>query len=411
MALPVPWTWRPVSGLEKAWLVADRLASPFVNQLVIEGSGSLDPELVQVAANRVAVQMPGVCLQRRGWLGGMRWESTGMPPVVRVEDGRRWDGQGPWGAPFLERRMDPVDGPVCEVVLLKGSADGVDRLVIRTHHAALDGRGAGLFVDDLFAVLRGEEPQGAKAGPFTDVDLARMAEVAPRKDPLPDRASPTGRATSMDFETTWARRRVSGRFRGLLSRAVVGLWSASRAYTDGALRFGVPVDLRRYNRDLRSTANLTGILHIDLDGVDGVERAQARVRARLGHGLESHAAAAHVLGVDAIRGLPLWLMGWAGARAARRGLETDRYGTSVTLSNLGRQDLRRYRGGGFVAQRAFWIPPGQPGLPLFVAMSGDADGVDIVGSMPVGLADGGRLEGLLDGVAESIVSESGCVTQ
>ena len=411
MALPVPRSWRPVSGLEKAWLVADRLAPPFVNQLVLEGSGWLDPELVQVAANRVAVQMPGVCLRRRGWLGGMRWESTGIPPVVRVDDGRLWDGASPSGASFLDRRMDPVRGPVCEVVLVKGSSDGVDRVVIRTHHAALDGRGAGLFAADLFAVLRGEEPEGAKAGPFTDVDLARMAEVPARKDPLPDRASPTGEATSTSFQTTWARRRVPGRFRGLLPRAIVGLWEASRNYTKDALRVGVPVDLRRYNRRLRSTANLTGILHIDLDGVDSVSRAHARVRARLGHGFESHAAAAHVLGVDAIRGLPLWLMGWAGARAARDGLRSGRFGTSVTLSNLGRQDLSQYSGGGFSAQRAFWIPPGQPGLPLFLAMSGDAEGLDLVGSMPVGLADEGRLEGLLDGMVDALVSESGRVTQ
>jgi hypothetical protein len=411
MALPVPRSWRPVSGLEKAWLVADRLAPPFANQLVIEGTGRLDPELVQVAANRVAVQMPGVCVRRRGWLGGMRWESTGVPPVVRVDDGSAWDGQGPAGAPFLTRPMDPARGPVCEVVVVKGSADGVDRIVVRTHHAALDGRGAGLFAADLFAVLRGEEPKGAKGGPFTDVDLARMAEVPPRKDPEPDRGSPTGAPTSDAFETTWARRRVPGRFRGLLPRAIVGLWQASRTYCTDPLRFGVPVDLRRYNPELRSTANLTGILHIDLDGVDSVARAHARVRARLTHGLEGHAAAAHVLGVDGLRGLPLWFMGWAGARAAKQGLQTGRFRTSVTLSNLGRQDLSQYRGGGFEAKRAFWIPPGQPGLPLFLAMAGDAEGLELVGSMPVGLADGGRLEGLLEGMAEALVSEAGRVTQ
>lgn len=411
MALPVPRSSRPVSGLEKAWLVADRLAPPFANQLVIEGSGRLDPELVQVAANRVAVQMPGVCVRQRGWLGGMRWDSDGVPPVVRVDDGSAWDGQGPAGAPFLVRPMDPARGPVCEVVVVKGSADGVDRVVIRTHHAALDGRGAGLFAADLFAVLRGEEPKGAKGGPFTDVDLARMAEVPPRKDPPPDRGSPTGAPTSTAFETTWARRRVPGRFRGLLPRAIVGLWQASRTFCTDPLRFGVPVDLRRYNPDLLSTANLTGILHIDLDGVDSVARAHARVRARLTHGLEGHAAAAHVLGVDGLRGLPLWFMGWAGARAAKEGLQTGRFRTSVTLSNLGRQDLSRYRGGGFEAKRAFWIPPGQPGLPLFLAMAGDAEGVELVGSMPVGLADGGRLEGLLEGMAEALVAETGRVTQ
>ncbi len=263
----------------------------------------------------------------------------------------------------------------------------------------------------MFRVLRGVDPKGAVAGPFMDIDLARMAEVAPRSDPPPDRASPTGSPTSTDFRTTWARRRVEGRFRGLLPQAIVGLWSASRRYTTDPLRVAVPVDLRRYHRSLRSTANLTGIVHLDLDGVTSASAAQARVRARWTAALEKHDAAAHVVGLDGLRGVPLWLLTLFGRRRARECLTTGRFGSSVTLSNLGRQDLTRWRCRGFTAERAFWIPPGQPGLPLFLALAGDDDGVELCGSMPVGLADGGRLEGLLEGIAEALVSESRTVTQ
>ena len=37
-----PAASRPLYGLERVWLVADRAWPPFVNQLVMEGEGRLD---------------------------------------------------------------------------------------------------------------------------------------------------------------------------------------------------------------------------------------------------------------------------------------------------------------------------------------------------------------------------------
>jgi hypothetical protein len=403
MSSSLPIQPRRVSGLERAWLVADRLRPPFVNQLVLEGEGGLSQGAVERAVQQTAAVMPGLSVRARGWLRGAQWVPGGPPPPVRVEDGAAWDGRSPDGAPFLVQPLDPVDGPIAEVVLLEGSPDGLTRLVIRTHHAALDGRGAQHLAEGLFAALRGQDPEPVGSGPDTDADVAALAGVPSRKDPPPDRGSPTGASTSDAFEVTWLRRRVEGRFRGLLSQAIVALWSASQPFATEPLRVGVPVDLRRYRPGLRSTANLTGILHVDLGGVTDLAAAQARARSRLAHGLDAHAAAAHALGLSGLRNLPLWFVTWAARRQALEGLQTGRFSTSATVSNLGRQDLDLYRGGGFEARRAFWIPPGQPGLPLFLALSGDDFGVELCGSMPVGLASGGRLAALLDGVADALV--------
>ena len=85
----------------------------------------------------------------------------------------------------------------------------------------------------------------------------------------------------------------------------------------------------------------------------------------------------------------------AGRKAALQNLKAGRYPISATLSNLGWQDLRLLRGAGFTAQKAFWIPPGNPGLPLFLTLTGDDEGIEVCGAMPIGLADEGRLENLL----------------
>ena len=78
---------------------------------------------------------------------------------------------------------------------------------------------------------------------------------------------------------------------------------------------------------------------------------------------------------------------------------------SATISNLGRQDLARVSAPSFRATRAFWIPPGSPSMPLFLTLNGDRDGLDLVGTAPVGLASEGRLQALLEATREALESE------
>ncbi len=365
------------------------------------------PEAVRAAVAAAAAANPGAC-RLRGLLRGRDGPPMAHRPGCGVVDGAAWDGRGPAGAPFLNEPLDPILGPVAELLLVQ-PADPDDpsgwRIVLRTHHAAMDGRGAWLFASDIFAALRGEAPKGSESGPWIDVDYARMAIDQGMDEPPADRMAPTGSPTSTDFATTWTRVRVDGAFRGLLPRALVALWRASRNHTTDPLRFAVPVDLRRYRPDRRSTANLTGILRVDMDGVASISQANARVRARLSSGFDGHHAAAQAISADRVRGLPLWLMTWAGRRHTLERLDRARFAVSASISNLGRQDLSLVSAPIFRSQRAFWIPPGNPGMPLFLTLNGDAEGLDLVGTAPVGLASGDRLQSLLESMREVMESE------
>jgi len=381
---------RLLSGTERAWITADQLCPPFVNQQVIEGRGTLDPAFLQAAVAQAAEAHPNSRVRLRGWLGWSRWRPGPHPPPVTVVDGASWDGMSDAGAPFLQRPLDPWRGPVSEIVLVTAGLG--TRLVVRTHHAAFDGRGAGLFSADLFRALRGEALLGAAAGPLTDAALAGPgAAAAPPREEWP---SPLGASSSLAFSVCWQRRRVVGPTRQLLARAISALWHASRVHCDRPLRVAVPVDLRRAQPGLRASGNLTGIAHQIVDGPVSAEALRSH--------LAGDDAASTVRAAGALRWVPLWLMRREGARSARRALQGGRFGTSVTVSNLGRQDLAAYVGGGFEADASFWIPPGQPGLPLFVTLSGGPQGIELLGSAPVGLASGERLGNLLDTVAERL---------
>lgn len=407
---------RRLSGLERIWLAADRIRGPFVNQLVIEGRGEIAAETLQKAVTAAGAVHPGMCLRLKGWLGWSRWKNDGAPPAFRVVDGKRWDGMGPKGAPFLEEPLNPKRGPVCEVLWVEG---GTPRLVVRTHHAVTDGKGASLFVEDLFRALRQEPLAGAACGPMTDGELARIVQSLPpaklprgmaalekgvEADPPADRPAPTGAAHIFTTATTWARIRIPGRFTQLLPRVIRALSSISREQNETPLRIDLAVDLRRFSPDIRSSANLTGILHLDLSnipsGPEAVDVLETRILSLLPQ------ASIVPLNSEKIRNIPLWLMVRSGKESAIKHLRSGRYPVSATLSNLGWQDMRAWSGAGFRAERAFWIPPGNPGLPLFLSLAGDDEGVDLCASMPAGLADEGRLERLLTDIRADLLVDN-----
>jgi hypothetical protein len=106
------------------------------------------------------------------------------------------------------------------------------------------------------------------------------------------------------------------------------------------------------------------------------------------------------------RWLPLALMVAVARRDARRALAASRCGSSAVLSNLGPMPLPALSGAGFRARRCFFVPPGNPGLPLFLAVSGDPEGIELCACMPTAVASGGRIEALLEALASGLVAPS-----
>ena len=193
---------RALYGLERVWLVADRLWPPFVNQLVVEGEGALDVADWRTALAHASAAWPGASARLRGSLGWTRWEAGGAPPVVR-EITADWDGRGP--APFTTAALDPWRGPVVELVLVQGLCSTV---VLRTHHALFDGRAAWMFAQDLGAALRGETIRGGGWGPPSDTAFVGPGDAP--DEPRADAVLPYEPATGAG-SVAWRRRSEIGR--------------------------------------------------------------------------------------------------------------------------------------------------------------------------------------------------------
>ena len=318
-------------------------------------------------------------------------------PALCVHEGA-WNGRGPEGAPFLSGRLDPRRGPLAEVWLVPAQGVQPARVVLRILHAAMDGRGMLHWATDLLRRVNGQEPLGASAGPTTDLDLARPLIRTPEPPPLRIFAAPTGEAEVCGEGAHWVRVRMQGSASTILPRTVSALWRASRMFTDGPLRVDIPVDLRRHAPDLVSSANLTGILGIDLAQNPSPED----IRHAIAEAVEARAYAGAPIAAAGLRWIPVSLMSRIGLSGARQGFATDSYQASATVSNVGAVDVDALSGAGFRVDRAFFVPPANPGLPLLMVITGGRDGVDLCAAVPGPLATRGRLEALLDGVVEHL---------
>ncbi|MEZ4269459.1 MAG: hypothetical protein R3F39_24120 [Myxococcota bacterium] len=392
-----PYT-RRLSPVERVWLVADAMEPPFAPVFVLEGEGALDPVAFERAVELAAAVNPGVAVVLRGWVGWTRWVGTGPAPRVRSADGSGWDGRGPGGAPWLAEPMDPRRGPVLDFTLLSGPTP---RVLVRMHHSAMDGRGLFVFLDDLFSALRGEALVGSPSE-VTDLELARR--LAPAKNPrrVEDCLAPTGERSGAETSSTWRRLSVPGRFSRILPTVLCCLAREARRHATGEVRIGVPVDLRARADADRSTANLTGI--VDLEVPEGA--TPDSVQATLDAALASHRAAAFVLEAEFILGVPLWLATAVARASTRRVCRKNRYDSSGTVSNLGRVPIERFSGGGFRTKTAFFIPPGTPSHACFIILCGHEQGIEAVVTMPGDLASDDRLDALMVRLNDALVAAS-----
>ena len=396
---------RPVSGVERGWLASDLILPPFVIHMVLEADPSrplrLDIAHWQQAIEAVARVQPGVRVRLAGHLGWSRWVSDGALPRLREVDGSGWDGSGPADAPFMNDHLYPRTGPMVEVVIAHGTPT---RVVVRCHHAAMDAGAMLYFADDLFRALRGEELLGAEGGPPIDADIGAQLGNNTRRESTLICPSPTGAPAGDRMARTWFRTSAPGSFKELLAQVALSLAESADVAEPGLMRVDIPVDFRRHNTTIRSSANLTGFVRVPLDAVihasQPVSAFAARVRDLVARGVHGSVP----LSMRPLRWIPLSLMKWLGKGGCRRALRKNRFDISAVLSNMGRLEPSLYCGGGFETQAVFFVPPPSPVVPLFLMLTGSPTNVELCGSMPQALASDGRLQRLLTDVASRLRS-------
>ncbi|ARP70702.1 hypothetical protein LK07_13955 [Streptomyces pluripotens] len=337
-----PYT-RRLSQIERGYLNAAATGTPQLIQMVVEGEGRIEVEALREAVRVATLASPGLAVRRRA----ASWRADGpIPPVVELPPHTDSD------APFFHRDLDVRTGPVCEVGLVDGPST---RLVVRASHIVTDGRGLRQWIADVFRVLRGEDPVGADSVVDDTHFRAAAGEVPPAEPPARLTGLPAilGQGPA-DGTPLWIRRRVRAAPSAVTARVAAAL---SRHLAADAGRLIIPVDLRRHDRTIRSTANLTSQLVLDIRREDNWRRLHGQVvRALLG---KREIAS---LGRDFLRSNP-----FANSLREARELDGTRFPCTAIITDHGRVDTAELSTGGFTATAFYTLPMLVPYAEMFLS--------------------------------------------
>lgn len=381
-----PYT-RPLSAEE--WLYVG-MGGRNTIQHVIEGDGTLDAEELRTAVAAASTACPGTRLGRQG----RRWVDSGIAPLVHVLPGP-FDGQL-LDSPALRKPLSP-SGPTCEVLLFPGDPVTV---AFRACHAVTDARGLLPWAVDVFRVLRGEQPLGAPSRLNSDEFLEQL-DLPDGLPPIPQGVgklawpSPLGQLPRRGRGVLWRRRTVDGSHPAVTAKVTTAL--AAEYGPEGRGQFFVPVDLRRHDATIRSTAWLSQALVLDVAPGDTWEETHRRMLTALS-AKEELALRTEPRLLQA----PLPVLRLLSAAVDRTAVRKGRFSALGFVTHLGAFGLQDFSAAGFRARTLYTLGGTGPGSPPSIEMMESAGHTEITLAWQDGPGVAERAEALLDHVEEAL---------
>lgn len=382
---------RRISPTERLYLSARDVHPHFLIQVVVEGAGALDPDKLQHAVDLASQAHPGARLVR----SGKDWVAVAGTPRVRALAGTTIDYDHLTEDGVLNggiARPDFVsEAPNCEVVVL--TAEPVT-VIFRAFHGVMDAKGLQMWAADVFRVLRGDTPEGAP-GTTTDHELAHRLGIP--GSPVPMRLSfrnPAGHGADIAERPFLLRHRTVP---GTSTAIVARIGEIVTSTIDSRSRLMIPVDLRRHDPDLGSTANLTLPLFLDTTPGEGWREINGRMLAGLMRRDELNQ-----MKNPGLEQIPVPLAKAVMRTIEKVGRRTGRNLCSAIISHAGKVTLGDFAGPDFTPTGLVAIPAHTGLAPISFAIVESEHSTGITVSCRNGRGVAERLETLLDDIAEAL---------
>ena len=307
---------------------------------MIEGQGVFAERELRAAIEHVVAATPACRLVIRGRWGFKRWQADGPLPSCRTIH-RAWDGQHGKHLDFLDAPLDLFCGPVVDIIQVVSTNT---YLVFRIHHAVMDGVAAMAFMQNFFRALRGEALENHHSVLTTET-LKQENQVAQKPAPLLEALNPLGKPEAVRLprqrERLWHRISIRGNDFLALPKVMVILAQAARRKSPGLVRMRIPVSLRRHTSDEKTSANLTGMILLDIEEQDTIRTLVKKINQKLAEHKElayQNPAIAALL----VKWVPFRLLQAIGRFIINVNFKRRLFYFSGTISSLGRIDLADY---------------------------------------------------------------------
>jgi hypothetical protein len=374
-------------GHAAAGASAKTLDPPRIITMVLEGESRVTPGQWGDALRCVVDANPGVCLRIQGFRQRARWTSDrALPPHVRVIENCQWDGSSQRGIELIEQTPLPLQaGPATELIIATGK---ITRVILRTHHALMDGMGVQHLFQELFRALRGEPLLGTNAA-FSDVDLMRTVTSAGWRGGGTSPIPLTGGAQGAGHGDVWQRLTLpAGPQQNFMGRVAEVAARYAWSFKPGPARIAVAVSLRRHLPGLKSTMNFSSMFHVEMIPGETADDFRRKVREYLGQNRD----AAYPAVAEFIRYLSFGLIDRVSGRTPENYLRRKLLETAV-ITNLGVIDMAPLTCAQFEPDNYYCLPVMGNS---FIVLSACGRHLNIVVGMPAVYASGGRLEHFLD---------------
>jgi hypothetical protein len=386
---------RELGATERIYLALKGVCPPMINHLCWDGTGEFDVPKWKEAVRKASEANPGSRSVIKGFNAFSRIVGTGPIPALVEVDGSKWDGMSSDNIPpELTKPLSPYEGPIAELVLIHGNPL---RVVVRTHHSFMDGRGSLWWAEEIFRVLQGQELIGSDSS-ITEHQLCDAFQKEGRTLAPPEYIPPTGPARGDDPGVMWRRKIYPGRYRNPMGQVAILLAKEAWKHAEGKVRMAIPVDLRARQEGLRSTGNLTNLIYVDVNPNTTTDDFSQDVARQIKEGKDGMIYSGDRL----IKYIPIWIL----RRISRDNINarhaTSRYVVSGMITNMGRMPV--FQGGGFTGTQAWGIPSPQRNMPIFVGIAYTNEYLNMIYSIPCVLGDQGRLQELIENVSSGLMA-------
>ncbi len=365
---------------------------------ILEGESRVTLSEWEAALAQVVAINPACRLRIVGKRQRSRWSSDGAPTHLRYVENCAWDGRSHDGAEFIKStKFDLENGPTSELIIVRGQPD---RVIVRAHHAVMDGMGVVYCFEELFRALRGEPLLGTNAI-FSDADLMQSVTAQPPPKYVGKPASLTGGERNTIAGNVWRRltlQKISANY--LLGTLAVSAREFAKRYSDRPVRVLLPVNLRRHCDGLHSMLNFAGLLIIAVAPTDGPDDFRRKLRQQLNANVDAYY---HPV-AEYFKWLPMAWLDWLGAKFARHENTKD----TVGISNFGVVQPEQFSHEKFSAHAMFALPAFDGNA--FIVAAKMRDVVDITVAMPEALASDGRFDTFMNFLEEQLSRGASALT-
>lgn len=366
---------RPISLNEKLYLLAEKDNPPFCVQLIIEGKGNICLKSLKKASITASSANPGTRLKFAYSNGQPEWHDSMITPNVSVIDENEFLNIDLNEVSCLQKSFSPFDKATCEILVVQSSNP---IFIFRAFHGVMDGKGVVYWAKDVFRCLRRESPVGTNSK-STDFEFVQsLNQNTSRNFVTPNHSSPFGKHSSHKSNHEIHSFRLKGKYHALVAKIAMILTRECVLSSSDTATFMIPVDLRRHDSNIQTTANLSYPLFFNIKNEDEWQIIHGRILKGL---IDCDEINFNFL-EDKISNIPFIVLK-LGITLFKKilGYQKKHISTAI-ISHLGRVNFSEFSTNNFKVNRIYSVPVPTSLVPLSMTIVEGPDCVEVLFSAP-----------------------------